>query len=96
MTGLLREAGKHALLTAADSDIAGGTFPDHGLQVAFARLDEPRGVESASVATDPDTGVSIRSVLFWNGMTDQWIYRFDCLYGWAALYPQTSCVIASD
>jgi hypothetical protein len=75
---------------------AGIAYHRDAFTLAFAPLDEPRGVESAKVATDPDTGVSIRSVLFWNGMTDQWIYRFDCLYGWAALYPQTSCIIASD
>jgi hypothetical protein len=63
--------------------------------LAFARLDEPRGVESAFVAQDEETGVSIRCVLFWNGMTDQWIYRFDCLYGVAPLYPRTACLIAA-
>src|SRR3982750_17740 len=75
---------------------AGLAYHRDAFTLAFAPLDSPKGVESSSVATDPDTGVSIRSVLFWNGMTDQWIYRFDCLYGWAPLYPQTSCVIASD
>jgi hypothetical protein len=89
-------AGVHFIQPTGVTYTAGMAYHRDAFTVAFARLDEPRGVESASVATDPDTGVSIRSVLFWNGMTDQWIYRFDCLYGWAALYPQTSCVIASD
>jgi hypothetical protein len=64
--------------------------------LAFARLDEPAGVESATTTTDPETGVSIRCVYFWNGMTDQWIYRFDCLYGVGALYPQTACLLAAS
>lgn len=74
----------------------GIAFHRDAFTLAFARLDEPRGVESATVTTDEETGVSIRAVLFWNGMTDQWIYRLDCLYGITPLYPQTACLIAAS
>src|SRR3982750_4226823 len=74
----------------------GIAFHRDSYTIAFAPLDKPTGVESATVTTDPKSGVSIRTVLFWNGMTDQWIYRFDTLYGIGPLYPQTACLLASN
>jgi hypothetical protein len=60
--------------------------------LAFARLDEPQGVESATTTTDPETGVSIRTAYFWNGMTDQWIYQIRCFIWYRGII-STNCVL---
>ena len=74
----------------------GIAFHRDSYTIAYARLDEPTDAESSTTTTDPKSGVSIRAVRFYNGMTDQFIYRFDCLYGIAPLYPQTAVLLASN
>jgi hypothetical protein len=65
---------------------------------AFASvpLEEPGGIDMGFQETDPETGVSLRYIRQYIASTDQWISRFDVLYGYAPLYPETACIIATN
>lgn len=60
-----------------------------------ADLEVPGGVNQAFVARDPDLGLSVRVAEAWDVRTDQFITRLDILGGWATLYPQLACRIAT-
>lgn len=62
---------------------------------AMAPLQMPRDVHFGSRATDPQTGMSIRMLSFYDGTEDRFITRCDILYGWAARRPEWACRIAS-
>jgi len=85
--------------------MSGATGVTTQLSVAFhrdafvlgtAELQLPGGVDMASIASDPETGLSIRFIRAFDVRTDQWISRFDVLYGWATLYEQLACRIATS
>lgn len=61
-----------------------------------ADLHLPGGVEMAYVAKDPELGLSIRAIRQYDIRTDQVICRFDILYGFATLYEQLACKIATN
>lgn len=46
-----------------------------------------------SVFTDPDTGVSVRSMTSYNQSTDKFETRIDVLYKFFNLYPECACII---
>jgi hypothetical protein len=46
------------------------------------------------IKTETYKGISLRMVKFYDGVNDDLITRFDVLYGWAAPYPELSCVLA--
>jgi hypothetical protein len=54
----------------------------------------PNGVEMATTQTDPETGISISLVRFFDGVNRISGTRFDMLTGFGILYPEMSCVIA--
>lgn len=56
-----------------------------------SNLQMPQGVDFASVATDPDTGLSLRIVRAYDINSDTFPCRLDILYGWAAMRPEWSC-----
>lgn len=56
-----------------------------------ADLPLPNGVDMASRATDPDSGLSIRMVRQYDINNDVMPCRLDILYGWATLYPELAC-----
>ena len=94
--------------TAADSagiTVAGASGVSTQLSVAYhpdafvmgvAELDTPGGTDRAFRATDPQTGVSVRIIRDYNVVTDQWITRFDVLFGFNTLYEQLACRIATS
>lgn len=59
----------------------------------MAKLEEPQGVHLAKTVTDPDTGLSVRIVGAYNVLTDEFVYRADCLFGWAVRRPEWISVI---
>lgn len=62
--------------------------------LAFADLPLPRGVESASRASDGDVGMSMRMVTAYTINNDAMPTRCDVLYGYAGLYRQMAYRIA--
>lgn len=58
-----------------------------------ADLELPSGVDFAAVASDPDTGLSLRIVRAYDINNDMFPTRIDVLYGWAALRPEWACRI---
>jgi hypothetical protein len=59
--------------------------------MASVPLEVPDGVDMAHTATDKDTGISLRFVRQYVASSDQWISRFDVLYGFGSLYPEHAC-----
>ena len=56
-------------------------------------LEIPPGVK-ASRASSAKSGLSIRTIQFYDGINDRWITRMDVLYGWAALRPELAVRVA--
>jgi hypothetical protein len=54
----------------------------------------PQAVEMAKRATDPDTGVSIRSIAQYDIVNDIFAYRCDIMYGWCAPRKDWGCRIS--
>lgn len=68
-------------------------FHKRAISLVSARLQAPFS-GTASFATDPDTGISIR---YWRGSdisTGAHVHRWDCMYGGAVLDPFLGCRIA--
>jgi len=90
---------------SANLTIAGASGVSTQLSVAYhpdafvmgvAELDVPGGTDRAFRATDPQTGVSVRIIRDYSVVTDQWITRFDVLFGFNTLYEQLACRIATS
>ena len=63
--------------------------------LACADLVLPEGVHFAGRASDKDVGLSIRTVRQYTINNDSIPTRLDVLYGWAPLYPELACRVAS-
>jgi len=63
--------------------------------LACADLELPEGVHFAGRASDKEIGLSMRVVRQYTINNDSIPTRLDVLYGWAPLYPELSCRIAS-
>lgn len=61
--------------------------------LGMADLPLPGGVDMASRASDPDSGLSIRIVKAYDINNDTFPCRLDVLYGWQTLYPELACRI---
>jgi hypothetical protein len=83
------------LNTSASVGSRGFAFHKDSYAIAFAKLDEPKAVESCTSIVDERTGVSIRSMVFYSGTSDVWVYRFDTLFAVSPLYPQWCTNIVS-
>lgn len=83
---------------------AAGVISPQGLLMhenAFAFVSVPlstpksgQGVMYSAVETDPDTGISLAMVQFFDGVNRIEGTRFDILTGFGLLYPELSCVVA--
>ena len=81
--------------TAGQVSPQGLAFHEDSFVLACADLPLPGGVDMASRVSDKQLGLSIRLIRQYDINTDKWPCRLDILYGWAALYPETACVIRS-
>lgn len=54
----------------------------------------PQAVEMAKRSTDPDTGISIRTISQYDGVNDIFFTRADIMYGWVAPRKDWGCRIA--
>ncbi len=54
-----------------------------------------KGVEESYQETDPETGITLSFVRFFDGVNRVHGNRFDMLYGFATLYRELACVIAA-
>jgi hypothetical protein len=54
----------------------------------------PSGKGVIDVATASYKGMSIKATEFYDGINDNYIIRLDVLFGWAATYPELSCLYA--
>jgi hypothetical protein len=63
--------------------------------IGMAPLEPPKGVHMAAAQQDPETGVSIRCVIFYDGTNDLFVTRCDALYGHAAQRPEWAVRIES-
>jgi len=61
---------------------------------ACVPLDLPRAVETAKRATDPDTGMSIRTVSQYDIVNDIFVTRCDIMYGWCAPRKDWGCRVS--
>ena len=69
-------------------------FPSHDI-LAMADLELPEGVHFAGRASDKEIGLSMRVVRQYTINNDSIPTRIDVLYGWAPLYPELACRVAS-
>ena len=90
---------------SADITVAGASANTTQLSCAFhpdafvfgvADLDVPGGTDRAFRATDPQTGLSVRIIRDYNVINDQWVTRFDILFGFNTLYEQLACRVATS
>jgi len=58
-----------------------------------ADLELPNGVDFAAVASDPESGLSLRIVRAYDISADSFPCRLDILYGWKAVRPEWACRI---
>lgn len=70
-------------------------FHRDAFTLAQVELDLPDGVDMKKQYRSKATGAILRFVRQYVATSDQWISRFDVLYGIGGLYPETACVIAS-
>lgn len=61
--------------------------------VAFCQLTSDLSGADASVASDPESGISVRLVKQYNAETDEQVTRLDVLYGWQVVRPTLACRI---
>jgi hypothetical protein len=70
--------------TVSDVNIA---WHKNAFMVAFCQLTSDLSGADASVATDPESGISVRLVKQYNAETDEQVTRLDVLYGWQVVRP---------
>jgi hypothetical protein len=66
-------------------------FAKEAVTIAFADLEEPRGVHEVSRVQDD--GISIRILTDYIPTTDQMVTRLDVLYGYVWVRPEWGCVV---
>lgn len=55
----------------------------------------PSGKGVIDVAQESYKGLSMKVTEFYDGINDNYIIRFDVLFGWAATYPELACLFAT-
>lgn len=73
----------------------GLAFHRDAFAFACADLPLPGGVDKAARVNDDQLGMSIRLIRAYDINTDRYPCRTDILYGWATLYPELACRVAS-
>lgn len=77
--------------------VTGIAFHEKAFAVVYGKLDVPdKGVVEAFGDTDPETGCFMRYMMYLDGDNDQWKVRWDILFGYGALIPEWSVVIAGS
>ncbi len=84
------------MLGAANTNTPQGLgFHREAFAFASADLPLPGGVDMASRVSDKQLGMSLRMIRAYDINTDRWPCRLDILYGFATLYPEMACRLAS-
>ena len=73
-----------AASTVTDVNMA---WHKNSFMVAFCQLTSDLSGADASVASDPESGISVRLVKQYNAETDEQVTRLDVLYGWQLVRP---------
>lgn len=68
------------------SGTVGLAISRYAFALCGAKLYVPKAVEQGGQATDPDTGISVRKVVVWDGVRSMQINRLDSLIGFGNLY----------
>ena len=55
----------------------------------------PNGNGVVDVGTETHKGMSMKVTQFYDGINDNFITRWDVLFGWAATYPELACILAT-
>jgi hypothetical protein len=90
---------------AATITIFGTASGSFGANVAFHRdaftlamvpmYAPPSGKGVIDVAQESYKGMNMKVTEFYDGVNDNYIIRFDVLFGWAATYPELACLYAT-
>lgn len=70
-------------------------FHRDAVALAFVDLEVPQGAVAAERVSDPDTGISIRVIHYYDGRTDVAGARMDVAFGYEVVYPELMCRIAA-
>lgn len=70
-------------------------FHKDAFVLAVCPLPQPNGVDFAKTKSDKQLGMSIRLIRAYDINLDRFPCRSDILYGWATLYPELACRVAS-
>lgn len=75
----------------------GLAFDRDAFTFVSVRLDLPAGLpaSASAIERDPETGIYLRTVNYYDGVNDLNKMRFDVLYGFAATYPELAVKIAT-
>lgn len=86
-----------SLFGAADNTYGSKSSPanlayhKNAFTLACADLKIPQGVHQAYMARDPESGLGMRYICFYDGVNDILAHRLDVLYGWKEMYPEWAC-----
>jgi hypothetical protein len=69
-------------------------FHKDAFSLACVPMVLPHAVESAKRATDPRTGISIRTIQVYDGINDLFFHRCETMFGWVAPRKDWACRIA--
>lgn len=83
----------HATSYASKLSSANLAYHRDAFALGMADLALPGGVDMASRASDPDSGLSLRIVRAYDINNDVFPCRIDVLYGWKTIYPELACRI---
>jgi hypothetical protein len=70
-------------------------FHRDAIALAMVDMEMPRGAVEMERVSDPDTGISIRLVHYYDGANDISGARLDVLYGYTMIYPELAVRIAA-
>lgn len=70
-------------------------FHRDGIALAMVDMEIPRGAVEVERVSDPDSGVSIRIVHYYDGSTDVSGARLDVCFGYSVIYPELVCRVAA-
>lgn len=73
----------------------GLAFHKDAFVLAIVPLPQPNGVDFAKTKSDKQLGLSIRIIRAYDINLDRFPCRSDVLYGWATVYPELACRVAS-
>lgn len=81
--------------TASSPYTASVGFHKDAFTLAMVPMYIPKGGKGViDVAMESHKGMNIKVTEFYDGVNDNYIIRFDVLYGWAATYPELACLYA--